>query len=107
MDAVTFVDIVHELSRARRDWATTFLWNRAFHDKTDGQAKAAADEACIERLTHAEARYQIALSAIQHGYSIDAELRRHGLANDPGDDTHQEPDLSNPDPEAATQDCGD
>ena len=109
-----FADIVHEVSRARRDWASEFLWQRGVGGAaTDGQAKAAADEKHAHAIAMAEARYAIALSAIQHGYSIQAELIRHGLQevshapSDPGDDTDQEPDLSNPDPEAATHDCRD
>lgn len=114
---MTFADLVHGLSRARRDWAAEFLWQRLMGGaSTDGQAKAAADEKHAHAIAMAEARYAIALSAIQHGHSIQAELIRHGLQevshdpSDPGGDTDQEPASTAPaapDAEAEGPDCGD
>lgn len=114
---MNFADIVHEVSRARRDWSEEFLWQRLMGGaSTDGQAKANADIKHGHSLAMAEARYAIALSAIQHGYSIQAELIRHGLQevshapSDPGGDTDQEPASTSPaapDAEAEGPDCGD
>lgn len=64
-------DLMHaaaEVARAKRLWAQAFLINTTVL-KTDGQAKAAADEDHIEQVIEAEAKYEIAKSRLinHHG----------------------------------------
>jgi len=63
---MTFLEIAQELALARKDWATDFLLYRTMHAKSDGQAKAMADDQNIMRLTMAEAKYELAKWRLSH-----------------------------------------
>ena len=57
---MNFLEMAAELAAARKAWATDFLLYRAMHADTDKKAVAMADVENIERLTMAEARYELA-----------------------------------------------
>lgn len=104
---MTFLEVAQELAETRRAWATEFLLQRT-NFRTDLQARAAADELYVERLTLLEARYEVGKHLL--GY-IDPESLTKFLEGEdatPADtDTDQEPTEASSDTEGEGPDCGD
>lgn len=110
---MTFLDIARDLAAVRKEWATEFLYLRQFHAKTDAQAKAGADEKYIERLTLAEARYEISkivLAKSASGARVqDIQRQIEESYDDPHPNSDQEPGSgeAEADTDEPGQDCGD
>ena len=105
-------DIARDLASVRKAWTTEFLYQRTFHSKTDGQAKAAADERYIERLTLLEAKYEIAKRILATATRVEvdeAPFYQGALNDDPSENPDQEPDAreAEADPDDAGKDCAD
>ena len=64
---MTFLEMAAELAAARVAWAIDFLRYRAMHAETDKKAVAMADVDNAERLTMAEARYELAKWRLTQG----------------------------------------
>ncbi len=106
---MTFLDIARDLAAVRKAWATEFLYQRTFHSKTDGQAKAAADERYIEKLTLLEAKYAIASAMLPRWDSESLHTMYEEAMNDPRENPDQEPHAgeAEADPDDARKDCAD
>lgn len=98
-----FLTLAADLGRVRKAHAAEFLFQRVMHSRTDGQAKAAADEKWAYELTMAEARYEIARHRLSHHTF---ETLEDMLRDDPHPDPDQEPIPAGPDPEGPGEDCG-
>lgn len=95
---MTFLEVAQELAAARIAWATDFLLYRTMHAKSDGQAKAMADERNIERLTMAEARYELAKWRLRED--------DHAATPPIPERSHHEPTEATTDEEGSGEDCG-
>lgn len=108
----SFLDLARELADLRKAHATEFLLQRVMYAKTDGQAKAAADERFIHDLTMAEARYDLYRSMLGKDdpyrtitESLNAQVEESYEHPHPNPD-HQ-PEDATPDTEGPDKECAD